>query len=64
MDTKARLKAHTVPEPVTFWKWINNVTIGIVTATYVFHWVLDGNSSFFSFFLAFTKALLFSTHRY
>lgn len=50
MDTKARLKAHTVPEPVTFWKWINNVTIGIVTATYVFHWVLDGNSSFFSFF--------------
>lgn len=42
MDSKARLKAHTMTEAVVFWKWINNTTIGMVTAGAVYHWTLDG----------------------
>lgn len=49
MERKERLKAHTMPEPVLFWKWINPTTVGIVTAGAVFHWTLDGTKQIFFF---------------
>ncbi|GMR41309.1 hypothetical protein PMAYCL1PPCAC_11504, partial [Pristionchus mayeri] len=41
--TKAELKKHTLSEDVIFWKWIDELTVGIVTRTAVFHWSLAGD---------------------
>jgi clathrin heavy chain len=41
---KSKVKAHMMPEDVTFWKWINNKTIGLVTEHAVYHWSMDGDS--------------------
>lgn len=44
IDNKAKIKAHQSPEDVTFWKWVNLTTIGLVTDTSVYHWNLEGES--------------------
>lgn len=36
------MKAHTMVEDVTFWKWINVNTVALVTDTAVFHWGMEG----------------------
>jgi len=41
---KKRLKTHQLNEAVIFWKWISSNTLGLVTATAVFHWSIDGTS--------------------
>jgi hypothetical protein len=41
LDTKTKLKAHQMPEPVEFWKWISATQLGLVTATSVYHWDIE-----------------------
>jgi clathrin heavy chain len=44
LDAKAKVKAHTMSEPLVFWKWTSAVNLGLVTATAVYHWSLtDAN---------------------
>lgn len=42
LDTKAKLNSHDMPEPLVFWKWTCPKNLGMVTATAVYHWSLDG----------------------
>ena len=51
LETKTKVKACTVPEDVTYWRWISNSTIAIVTDTAVFHWSMEGLSFAFSILL-------------
>ena len=44
IDLKSKMKATTMATPVVYWKWINEKTIGLVTADAVFHWSMDGTS--------------------
>ena len=39
---KSKMKAHTMVEDVTFWKWINVNTVALVTDTAVYHWGMEG----------------------
>jgi clathrin heavy chain len=41
LDAKAKVKSHTMPEPLVFWKWISVSNLGLVTATSVYHWSLE-----------------------
>jgi len=42
LDTKAKLNSHDMPEPLVFWKWTSPTNLGMVTATAVYHWSLEG----------------------
>lgn len=42
LDTKTKLKAHQMGEPVEFWKWVSPSRLGLVTATTVYHWDVEG----------------------
>ncbi|KXJ29012.1 clathrin heavy chain 1 [Exaiptasia diaphana] len=44
IEMKSKMKAHTMVEDVTFWKWINVNTVALVTDTAVFHWGMEGDS--------------------
>lgn len=39
------MKSHSMPAPVTFWRWISPNTIALVTAASVFHWSIEGDSA-------------------
>mmetsp|Transcript_32005 Transcript_32005/g.47250 ORF Transcript_32005/g.47250 Transcript_32005/m.47250 type:complete len:1732 (+) Transcript_32005:118-5313(+) len=41
LDAKAKVKSHTMPEPLVFWKWTSVGNLGLVTATAVYHWALE-----------------------
>jgi clathrin heavy chain len=41
LDTKTKLKAYQMPETVEYWKWITPTSLGLVTATSVYHWDLE-----------------------
>lgn len=41
VDASKRLKAVLFDDDVLFWHWIDDRTVGIVTATTVYHWSLD-----------------------
>ena len=41
LDAKAKVKSHSMPENVVFWKWTSPTNIAMVTATSVYHWKLD-----------------------
>lgn len=43
IEMKSKMKAHTMVEDVTFWKWINVNTLALVTETTVYHWSMEGN---------------------
>jgi len=46
LDQKAKLKSATMNEDVTFWKWISETSIGLVTESAVYHWdVFDSNQA-------------------
>lgn len=45
IEMKSKMKAHTMVEDVTFWKWINVNTLALVTETTVYHWSMEGNES-------------------
>lgn len=38
------MKAHNITEDVTYWKWINNNTLVLVTEQSVYHWSMEGES--------------------
>lgn len=42
---KTKVKSVVMPDAVEFWKWISERTIGIITATAVFHWRADDATS-------------------
>ncbi|GKY91971.1 hypothetical protein MPSEU_000168700 [Mayamaea pseudoterrestris] len=44
IDAKAKLKSHTMPEPVVFWRWTSPSNLALVTATSVYHMPLDGQA--------------------
>ncbi|KAL3315064.1 hypothetical protein Ciccas_006307 [Cichlidogyrus casuarinus] len=44
IELKSKMKSHNMTEDVVFWKWISSKVIGLVTATSVYHWSLDGDS--------------------
>lgn len=44
IEMKSKMKAHTMPEDVVFWKWINVNTIALVTDAAVYHWSMEGES--------------------
>ncbi|MEH0962232.1 hypothetical protein V6M83_00170 [Streptococcus anginosus] len=44
IEMKSKMKAHTMPEEVVFWKWINLNTIALVTEAAVYHWGMEGDS--------------------
>ncbi|EDQ92603.1 uncharacterized protein MONBRDRAFT_19294 [Monosiga brevicollis MX1] len=45
LETKQKLKAHTMVDDVQFWRWVDDNTLGIVTAQSVYHWALEGDSA-------------------
>ncbi|KAF7731429.1 hypothetical protein EC973_000237 [Apophysomyces ossiformis] len=45
LETKTKLKSHTMHEEVVFWRWINLKTIALVTGTAVYHWSIEGDSA-------------------
>lgn len=38
------MKAHTMTDDVTFWKWISLNTVALVTDNAVYHWSMEGDS--------------------
>ncbi len=44
LELQSKMKSHTMSAPVSFWRWVNNKTIALVTAQSVFHWSIDGNN--------------------
>lgn len=38
------MKAHTMTDDVTFWKWISLNTVALVTDNAVYHWSMEGES--------------------
>jgi clathrin heavy chain len=40
IDTKQKVKSHTSNEDISFWKWVSDTVIGIVTETSVYHWTI------------------------
>ena len=50
MELKSKMKGQDFPAEVVHWEWIDNKTIGIVTATTVFHWTIDGAEAPFKVF--------------
>ncbi|EPY41715.1 hypothetical protein AGDE_02209 [Angomonas deanei] len=41
VEQSKRLKAVMFDDDVAFWQWVDSRTVGIVTATAVYHWSLD-----------------------
>ena len=38
MDGRSKVDEQTMAEPVVFWHWVSNDTVGVVTARAVYHW--------------------------
>lgn len=46
LETKERLKSHTMSEKIVFWKWLNETTLGVVTDSKVYTWnIFDGTEN-------------------
>jgi clathrin heavy chain len=46
LGTKTKLGSHLMNEDVSFWTWINDTTLGLVTDREVHHWkVMEGQAS-------------------
>ena len=41
LEMKSKMKSFQISQPVTFWKWISNTKLGLVTATTVYHWDMN-----------------------
>ena len=61
---KSKMKAHTMVEDVTFWKWINVNTLALVTETTVYHWSMEGtvNGHLLDLNLKHTKLMVISLY--
>lgn len=44
IEMKSKMKAHTMTDDVTFWKWISLNTVALVTDSAVYHWSMEGDS--------------------
>ena len=44
LEQKAKLKSTTMGEDVTFWKWISETSLGLVTENSVYHWDITNAS--------------------
>jgi clathrin heavy chain len=44
LETKTKVKACTMAEDVTFWRWISNGVVALVTDTAVYHWSIEGSA--------------------
>jgi clathrin heavy chain len=44
MELQSKMKDHTMTEAVGYWVWVTPSVIGIVTATAVYHWSVEGSS--------------------
>ena len=44
LDTKTKVKSHTSPQDVIFWRWISSTTLGVVTSTSVYHWSIEDDA--------------------
>ncbi len=44
LDQKAKLKSTSMGEDVTFWKWISETTLGLVTENSVYHWDISSSA--------------------
>jgi clathrin heavy chain len=45
LELRAKMKSHTAPQPVVYWKWIAPNAMALVTATAVFHWSIEGDAA-------------------
>jgi clathrin heavy chain len=45
LEMKSKMKSFQIAQPVTFWKWISNTKLGLVTATTVYHWDMNVSSA-------------------
>ncbi|OBZ66438.1 Clathrin heavy chain 1 [Grifola frondosa] len=45
IETKQKVKSHANNEDITFWKWLSESTIGMVTDTAVYHWSITDATS-------------------
>src|SRR5438477_10521882 len=45
LEFKSKLKSHVMSEDVTYWKWVNEKTISLVTEGSVYHWSIDSDSA-------------------
>ena len=45
MDMRSKMKGQDFEAEVVHWEWIDTKTIGIVTATAVFHWSMEGDAA-------------------
>ena len=52
LELKSKMKSFQISQPVTFWKWISNSKLGLVTATTVYHWDMNVSCCFPSCLLA------------
>ncbi|XP_016119925.1 clathrin heavy chain 1-like [Sinocyclocheilus grahami] len=44
IEMKSKMKAHTMTDDVTFWKWISLNSLALVTDNAVYHWSMEGDS--------------------
>jgi len=44
LEMQSRLKLHALPEPVSFWKWLDAKTVAIVSPSAAYHWSMDGDA--------------------
>ena len=43
-ELKAKMKSHVMSESVVYWKWLSPSLMGLVTATSVYHWTIEGET--------------------
>jgi len=44
IEMKTKIKAHTMDQEITFWKWISSNKLALVTENAVYHWSMDGDA--------------------
>ncbi|KAK9810517.1 hypothetical protein WJX72_012055 [[Myrmecia] bisecta] len=44
LEMKSKMKSFQIAQPVVFWKWISPSKLGLVTASTVYHWDMNGSS--------------------
>jgi clathrin heavy chain len=45
LELRVKMKSHSMPTPVGYWRWISPNAIALVTATSVFHWSIEGDAA-------------------
>lgn len=47
LEISKKIKSHKMPddEPIQFWTWINNTTVGVVTIKSAYHWSVEGETA-------------------